>query len=77
MMYIFYTVLGSKELQDQHLTVDSVEDEATRNLEITTFETQIMIDNFTEQIETVAVYPFMEKVETYVIFTITMGYWYL
>ena len=78
-MLYFYTVLGSKELQDHHLTVGSVEDEATRNLEITTFETQIMIDNFTEQIETVAVDPFMDKVETYVIFTIAMGfrmYWF-
>ena len=72
-------MLGSKELQDQHLAVGSVEDNATRNLEITTFETQIMIINFTEQVETVAVDPFMEKVETYVLFTIAMGfrmYWF-
>ena len=78
-MFYFYTVLGSKELQDQHLAVGPVEDKATRNLEITTFETQIMIDNFTEQIETVAADPFTEKVETYVIFTIAKGfrmYWF-
>ena len=55
-----------------------MEDELTRTIVITMFETQTMITNFTEA-ETVTPDPFMEEVKTYIIFTIAMGfrmYWF-